>query len=86
MAWNNADEKEIFRVEKNNRGDYIVVKEVGESIDIRQYYTSDNGDVLPTKKGIRFNKEVIPDIILSLVKGYNDALPDEVIEAITDEE
>lgn len=86
MAYNNAEEKELLRLEKNARGDYLVIKEVGESVDIRQYYTSDADEVLPTKKGVRFNKELIPDVIEALINGYGDELPPELIELITDEE
>jgi hypothetical protein len=35
-------------------------------VDIRQYYKSDDGEFLPTKKGVTFNPELIDEIIDAL--------------------
>lgn len=69
--------KVIGEVTKNNRGEKIVVAEVLEDevpkyIDIRQGFTSDEGDFILTKKGIRIKvekfeelREVINSVILN---------------------
>jgi hypothetical protein len=35
-------------------------------VDIRQYYKSDDGEFLPTKKGVTFNPELIDEVIDAL--------------------
>jgi hypothetical protein len=61
-------------IDKNNRGDKIIVAEVTTKtsgntyLDIRQFFTNDDDQVMPTKKGIRFNTEIAPEIILAMAK------------------
>ena len=70
MAYDASKEetKEIGRVKKNDRGEYIIVslvknKDTGvESVDARLHYTDDNGEIVPTKKGFRVNAELAGDL------------------------
>lgn len=79
MAYNNADEKrtELGRFKRNDRGEYIVITQIDNDkkdntdIDIRTYFTSDSGDVLPTQKGVRFNAEFLEDMIEALQKSVD---------------
>lgn len=69
--------KVVGEITKNNRGEKIVVAEVLEDevpkyIDIRQGFTSDEGDFILTKKGIRIKvekfeelREVINSVIIN---------------------
>ena len=57
----------IGTVPKNNRGDefrvQVCVTSKSSSIDVREYYISDSGEILPTKKGIRVNDEKITELM-----------------------
>lgn len=67
MAYNAVPEKELMRIEKNDKGEFVVIKKIGDdTTDIRQYYTADDGEVYPTKKGIRFSNDILRDVILTL--------------------
>ena len=76
MAYNAANEvqEEIVRLQKNQRGDYLVVKKVTNknsgniSVDVRNYYTNDEGEVMPTSKGIRINSEMLLETMMAMVK------------------
>jgi len=37
-----------------------------EYVDIRQHYKNDDGEFLPTKKGVTFNPELIDEVIEAL--------------------
>ena len=69
MAYENAKETVVAEIKKNNRGDFIVVKNIldegrgSQSIDVRQCFTNDDDQVLPTKKGIRYNSELAVEVI-----------------------
>ena len=59
MAFNNEVTEVVRYIEKNDRGDSIVVSRISDkesfktvAIDIRQYYNVD-GSPQPTRKGIR---------------------------------
>lgn len=59
--------KVIGEVVKNGRGEKIVVTEIREDedlkyIDIRQGYTSDNGEFILTKKGIRIKVDKFEEL------------------------
>ena len=77
MAYNANNEKqeEIAVIQKNNRGDYIVIKKVTNvnsgnvSIDVRNYYTTGEGDVQPTKQGLRINSELLLEAMTAMAKG-----------------
>ena len=76
MAYNADNEiREVLaEVQKNNRGDYVIASKITNkntgavSVDIRQYYTNDANEVMPTAKGIRINTELLPDLLTGLVK------------------
>ena len=76
MAYNASNEvqEEIVRLQKNQRGDYLVVKKVTNknsgnvSVDVRNYYTNDNDEVLPTSKGIRINSEMLLETMMAMAK------------------
>ena len=43
------------------------------SIDIRLMYTpADGAEIAPTKKGVRFSAEILPDVVKALTKGLSD--------------
>ena len=71
MAYSVDKETELAMLDKNNRGDKIVIKKIenngNTSIDIRQYYTNDNDEIKPTTKGVRFNAEMLADVVKALV-------------------
>lgn len=74
---------------KNQRGDYVVIKLVTDNkdnvkIDIRDYYTSDDDQVLPTKRGVRFNSELGLDVIKALSRGLESDEIDQLIDYLKD--
>lgn len=96
MAYNadNEVKEELAVVRKNSRGDHIVVQKVTSktsgsvSVDVRNYYTNDDDQLLPTSKGIRINSEVLPEVLqgvlqvldvteLEDIKAYIDRLLDD---------
>lgn len=74
MAFENEINEQLAQIDKNNRGDYMVVSKITNkntgtvSADIRQFYTDANGDVAPTRKGTRVNTEILPDVIKALLQ------------------
>ena len=80
MAYNADNEtKEVLaEIQKNNRGDFIVASKITNkntgavSIDIRQNYTNDEGELRVTQKGVRLNAELLPDLVRSLVKALEE--------------
>ncbi len=75
MAYDASKEtrKVIKVVDMNAFGDKIQVSEVGyegkdtTAVDIRKMYTHrESGELVPTTKGIRFNKELLPEVIAVL--------------------
>ena len=71
MAYNANNEicEELVNIKKGNRGDCIIASKITNkntnnvSIDIRQYYTDDEGELKPTSKGVRFNSELLSDLL-----------------------
>lgn len=68
MAYSNNKETVIAEIAKNNRGDFIIVKNIvdakgNQSIDIRYHFTNDDDQVLPTKKGVRYSSELALEVI-----------------------
>ena len=70
MGYTELRSEQLSRFEKGR--DTVIIRKVhnekSDSIDIREYYTSESGELLPTKKGIRFNCEVTLQIIDALVR------------------
>ena len=76
MAYNADNEirEALAQIQKNNRGEYVIATKITNktsgsvSVDIRQYYTNDAGEVMPTSKGVRINAELLSDLLNGLVK------------------
>lgn len=82
MAYDRSKETQnvMALVDKNDKGDKIQVSKIevkgkeGVFADIRLMYTPDESDELrPTSKGVRFNTEILYDV----VAGLADMLTDE---------
>lgn len=96
MAYNadNETKEELAKIQKNNRGDFIVASKITNkntgavSIDIRQNYTNDEGELRLTQKGVRLNAELLPDLVRGLVKALEENevmdLGDELAELLAD--
>lgn len=71
----NEERIELANVAKNSRGDFVIASKITNkatgsvSIDIRQFYTNDKDEVCPSSKGVRFNAEVLLDLLTGLVEG-----------------
>lgn len=76
MAYNasNETQEELAVIQKNQRGDYLVVKKVTSNVsgsvsaDVRNYYTTGEGTVMPTSKGVRVNSELLLDVMVAMAK------------------
>lgn len=76
MAYNAENDlrKELGLFGKNNRGDKIAVTKITNtksgdvSYDIRNMYTTEDGEVRPTAKGVRIREELMDKIINVLLK------------------
>lgn len=98
MAYNASNEErtQLLDIKKNERGEHIIVTKIrnkangNESIDIRQFYTNDESQVLPTQKGIRLNTENLVDLIFALTDALeaNELfdLQDRLEEKLADED
>ena len=74
MAYNaSTNETELLKIKKGNIGNYQVVTKVENtktkdvSVDLRNMFTSDEGEILPTKKGIRISGEDLLDVMKALI-------------------
>lgn len=75
MAYNASKEErtQLVDIKKNERGEHIIATKIKNttsgsvSLDIRQYYTNDNNDVLPTQKGVRVNSELALELVVGLL-------------------
>ena len=62
----------------NARGEVIRVSKLtgvtsgNQSIDIRRYYTNNDGEKAPTSKGIRFSTEDTVDVIKALMSTLSE--------------
>lgn len=74
----NETKEELVKIQKNNRGDFIVASKITNkntgavSIDIRQNYTDDDGELRLTRKGVRLNAELLPDLVRGLVRALEE--------------
>jgi hypothetical protein len=80
-----ATESNVRFIDKNGRGDTIRVARVAnekgdEYLDIRNYYTNDDGERCPTQKGVRFNTEISVDVVTALLEAMT---ADEFNEVMT---
>lgn len=77
MAYDSSNEvrKELGKIQKNDRGEYIVITQIDNektgncNIDVRGYYTNDDGELRPTQKGVRFNAELLEEFIEAIKTG-----------------
>lgn len=71
MAYNSTDEKseELCRIVTNSKK--IVARKIensrGISVDIREYFDNDDGEELPTKKGVRFSSENVAELVKAML-------------------
>lgn len=71
MAYNSTDEKseELCRIVTNSKK--IVARKIetsrGTSVDIREYFDNDEGQELPTKKGVRFSSENVAELVKAMI-------------------
>lgn len=90
MAYSNEQSVELTKIQKNNRGDFIVVSKVTNStsgnvsVDLRQYYTDDNDDLLPTKKGVRFSAENLLEIMKALTEALETDEKEELVDFLNE--
>jgi len=90
MAYNadNEERRELCAIKKNNRGDFVVASEIKSktsgsvSIDIRQYYTNDDDQIMPTKQGVRFNSENLLELMIGLAEGLDVTEMDSLVSKL----
>ncbi len=76
MAYNdnNETQEELAVIQKNRRGDYLVVKKITNdtagsvSVDVRNYYTNDEDEMMPTSKGVRINSKMLVEVMAAMAK------------------
>jgi len=81
-----AEESNVKFIDKNGRGDFIraarVTSDKGEEyLDLRIFYTNDEGEKCPTQKGVRFNTEIAVDVVAALL----DAMTPDEFNAVMDQ-
>lgn len=87
MAYNTNEKRvTVGEIKKNNMGEYIKVDSIegknGNSVDIRTYFTSEDGQILPTKKGVRVNSEQSVDLVKFIVMAMDEAARMDVLSAV----
>ena len=93
MAYNASNEErtELAVIQKNNRGDNIIVAKIKnkntgtESIDIRNYYTDDNGELKPSSKGIRLNMELAAEVVKAVLKSMHIVEVEDIFDEFREE-
>lgn len=82
MSFDDEKQEVIASIKKNNRGDYINVSKITNGsnevigVDIRQFFTNDDDELCPTKKGLRIkidNLNEVLDALAKIVEGVNSA-------------
>ena len=76
MAYNQDNETrtQLLEIQKDNRGNYLRVAMIqkngsdNRSLDIREFWTSDNDEILPTKKGVRIKDEQAVEIVKAMLE------------------
>lgn len=87
MAYNTNEKRvTVGEIKKNNMGEYIKVDSIegknGNSVDVRTYFTSEDGQILPTKKGVRVNSEQSVDLVKFIVMAMDEAARMDVLSAV----
>ena len=82
MAYDASNEKqvEVGCIDKNTYGDKIMVKRIIpkdkarlESVDVRNMYTSKDGNVYPAKQGgLRMNSELVVEVMTLVYKAMSE--------------
>lgn len=85
----NNKETNVTMVPRNDRGEYVKVCRLIpegnrlESIDIRNYYTSENdGKIYPTQKGVRIHSEMLVDTVVAILHACTDEELDAIWEQV----
>lgn len=92
MAYNatNEERTELFNISKGNRGDAVVGTKIvnkntnNVAIDIRQFYTADDGELRATQKGVRFNAENLLEVMQSMLGALEADELDDLKSSIED--
>ena len=85
MSVNYGEQTIHAMLDKNSRGDYIQVSSIeGKmwAMDIRQMYTTADGEVKPTTKGVRVNEELVVDLLVECVNALPSDLYEELMERL----
>lgn len=80
MSYNARDEVQtvITTVDRNNRGEKIRVTKIEKErnnttfLDIRTMYTTEDGEIRPTTRGVRMNMEIAHEIVAAMVEALGD--------------
>jgi len=85
----NNKETNVTMVPRNDRGEYVKVCRLIpegnqlESIDIRNYYTSENdGKIYPTKKGVRIHSEMLVETVVAILHACTNEELDDIWEQV----
>ena len=90
MAYAANKETELFKIKKGNSGNYQVITKVENtktkdvSVDLRNMFTSDDDQILPTKKGIRISGEDLLDVMKAMLNCLDVTELDDLKDAIDD--
>ena len=91
MAYDASKEerKVLATFDKNTRGDKIQVASItikgkeGMSVDIRNMYTAEDGEMRPTQKGVRVNVEMAADIIKAVLPLLTEDEATDILNALS---
>ena len=91
MAYDASKEerKVLATFDKNTRGDKIQVASItikgkeGMSVDIRNMYTAEDGEMRPTQKGVRVNVEMVADIIKAVLPLLTEDEATDILNALS---
>ena len=90
MAYTANKETELLKIKKGNSGNYQVITKVENtktkdvSVDLRNLFTSDDNQILPTKKGIRISGEDLLDVMKAMINCLDVTELDDLKDAIDD--
>ena len=80
----------IADIQKNNRGDYIRVTRIegkdDYSVDVRNMYTNNDGEICFTQKGVRMNSENVVEVVVAMLKALNDEDFESVLNAFSNDD
>lgn len=76
----------VGTIQKNNRGDYFKIttceneQKNTKAVDIREFYTDDNDNILPTKKGVRVNDEKVAELVKYIFEASSIEAKQEILD------